>query len=826
LDEYISGIRIVKYYGWEKYVVAKIDKIRWIETKLLLVGTIWKSILEMFVNLIPVIINLAVFGLYVAVGNDLTPSKAYATLALFNILQGPVRMISFVIISLSSTKVSLRRLQHFDGWENWERPRPENSGLPAGSMSIENATFTWDTETAKKHWQVYLDNFEKKKAPPKKKAVEAKKGAEEKKAGDDKKAGEEKKGGDDKKAGPPNGASPEGGPKGPHGAHGGHGHHGPHGPHGGPKGPMGAPGILAKETKVKEILHDIDLQVKPGEFIGIIGEVGAGKSSLLNALMGEMNHVKGNVKFNGKIAYVPQSAWLMNNSLKNNVLFGSEYDEDFYNYVLDICELRPDIAILQGKDETEIGEKGINLSGGQKQRVSIARAVYYDADIYLIDDALSALDAHVGRQIYENVIREQLKGKTIIFVTHALQYIHECDRVIVMKDGRIHECGTVPELRAKPDSEFNRINMNEDKKTDDKESPEAKAQVKATITQRKKRPPTQADPNAKPTPLDAEKTKQAADLKKKGTLSSVETKASGAISWKVYKYYLSAGGCCNIIFIMFLYFCSIGFKMANDWWVGAWSEDEFDLESEAYVGYYAVIGVITTIAIFIRALLFGLFTRKTSIVLQKALVRSIFRSPMSWFDTTPKGRILNRASKDQDDVDTVLPWSFQTALQNVFTLVSTLILIGTIMPLFFAPSFIIAIFFTFVAKKYMRASRELKRIQSIARSPTITTISECASGYHVIRAFNLEDFYRKQLEKRFNHWITASGNTLATGRWISLRTDVYASLIIFSAGIFAVLSREFNYNSNPVLIGLALTYALQITTFISFTVKVLAETEL
>lgn len=387
IEEFISGIRLIKYYGWEKMVLQRIADIRAVEMRFLFIGSIFRALLEFVTNLVPLAINIAVFGLYVALNNDLTPSKAYATLAFFNILQMPIRVIGFVVMMLANTKVSVQRMQHYTGWEEFEKNSSDNA-LQKGELIIKEGDFSWDTETAKKHWQEYEKNFEKKKVSVK--------GKDAKRCGK-KPAIEEKK----KEEKP----------------------------------------LMDEKKDDFTILKNINLHIKPGELAVVIGTVGSGKSSLVSALLGEMNIIHGKSSSNGRVAYVPQQAWLQNTTLKENILFGSPLDEARYQEALSICELGPDVAILPGKDLTEIGERGINLSGGQKQRVALARAVYYDADIYLIDDCLSALDAHVGKKIFDNVIRGKMHGKTIIFVTHALQYITSADRIIVMKQGRIEQMG-------------------------------------------------------------------------------------------------------------------------------------------------------------------------------------------------------------------------------------------------------------------------------------------------------------------------------------------------------------------------------------------------
>lgn len=199
--------------------------------------------------------------------------------------------------------------------------------------------------------------------------------------------------------------------------------------------------------KPKEILSSINLNFAPGSLSVIIGKISSGKSCLLLSLMNEMTTISGSVKKHGKIAYVPQEAFMMNETIRENIIGGEEWDVDRYNEILDICELRPDLEVLEGYDMTQIGERGINLSGGQKQRISIARAVYADADIYLIDDALSAVDVYVGKKLFENVFTGKLKEKTVVVVTHSLQYLPKFPNIYLLDEGAIVAQGDYADIK-------------------------------------------------------------------------------------------------------------------------------------------------------------------------------------------------------------------------------------------------------------------------------------------------------------------------------------------------------------------------------------------
>ena len=222
-------------------------------------------------------------------------------------------------------------------------------------------------------------------------------------------------------------------------------------------------------------LKNINLKVNQGEFMVLIGQTASGKSSVLKALVGEMKTLGGSVNKNGRVAYISQQAFLVNETLKNNIVFGSEYDEEKYEKIVKICQLETDFEMLPAGDQTEIGERGINLSGGQKQRVSIARAVYSDSDIYLIDDCLSALDAHVGKAILEQVFFDYLKDKTRLMVSHHTYFLDRVDKIAIMKKGEIYKQGTFKELTQDPIfKQFQeKTDNNEERKKEKKGSPKS-----------------------------------------------------------------------------------------------------------------------------------------------------------------------------------------------------------------------------------------------------------------------------------------------------------------------------------------------------------------
>ncbi|RKP17331.1 hypothetical protein ROZALSC1DRAFT_30847, partial [Rozella allomycis CSF55] len=494
-----------------------------------------------------------------------------------------------------------------------------------------------------------------------------------------------------------------------------------------------------------------------------------GKSSLLGGLLGEMTCTKGEVIFGGSVGYCPQQAWIQNATLKNNVLFGQEYNEEKYKECLHYCALEKDLEILPDGDETEIGEKGINLSGGQKQRVSLARAVYFGADIIFLDDPLSAVDAHVGRFLFEKCIKGVLSDKTRILVTHQLYFLPECDYIIFMKGGRIQEQGI------ENVNKVDKINKKDD----------------------------------------------LIESKKPKALMSVEERAIGAVAWSVYlEYFKSCGGYIFLFLVVFFTLTTQGVKIGNDLWLSVKTSGYFKISLLNWIGIYFAFGVaqlLFTIAFGLVFSLGGLISAKT---LFERSLKNVLLCPMSFFDTTPIGRIINRFSKDQDAVDNQLADSFRMFLFTLSSCIATFILIIVFTPFFIIPLIPLLLFYYFVQIYYRSTSRELKRLDSISRSPLYAHFSETLTGISTIRAYKEESRFSK-----VNKSFTDFNNRpiflqILAQRWLSLRLESIGNLLVLGASMLLVFSKI-----NLSLLGLALSYILSVTGFLNWCVRQASDAE-
>lgn len=373
-NEILQGVRAIKSYNWEKPFVEKLTAIRDLELKALEASANTRAILTSVLTAAPSMVAVITLGTYGLLGNILTPTKVFTALALFNQLRFPLVFLPLLLNNLAEGKVSLIRLTKFlltDEVQDYVERDDETSTDFIGKQFSQKHQDAVVIENGTFSWSSdseTVGHVPKNEIPVTPSDIET-----------------------------------------------------------------SATSLKPTITENKRgYLSNIDLRVKKGELIAIVGPVGSGKSSLLSALLGELNKKEGRVKVQGSVAYVPQSAWIPNDSLRNVVLFGRKFDKEKYEETIEACGLTKDLQQLEGGDETEIGERGVNLSGGQKQRVSIARAVYDDADIFLFDDPLSALDAEVGANVFNNCIKTLLHDKTRILVTHQLGVLPEVDRVVLM----------------------------------------------------------------------------------------------------------------------------------------------------------------------------------------------------------------------------------------------------------------------------------------------------------------------------------------------------------------------------------------------------------
>ncbi|KAI9797008.1 MAG: hypothetical protein M1833_005841 [Piccolia ochrophora] len=551
-------------------------------------------------------------------------------------------------------------------------------------------------------------------------------------------------------------------------------------------------------------LRDLDFAFKRNELVAVIGSVGSGKSSLLAALAGDMRKTAGEVVLGASRALCPQYAWIQNASVRDNILFGKEYDRKSYSDVVDACALRPDLDMLPSGDKTEIGERGITISGGQKQRLNIARAIYFDADIILMDDPLSAVDAHVGRHIFDHAICGLLRNKCRVLATHQLHVLNRCDRVIWMQEGRIVACDTYTNLMennkmfadmmVSTAADEEQETEKSDAEDDDKEEAE---QIQRLVT--------------------TQSSKQAA------TLMQAEERAVRSVPWSIYSAYIKASGSLmNGPLVVILLIMSQGANIVTSLWLSYWISNKFQLSMGAYIGTYAALGVIQAVLMFVFSVALSVLgTTSSKVMLEQAITR-VLRAPMSFFDTTPLGRITNRFSKDVDTMDNTLTDAMRMYFFTLAMILSVFILIIVFFHFFAIALVPLFCVFLFSAGYYRASAREMKRHEAVLRSVVFSRFGEALAGTASIRAYGLQDRFVRSVRDSIDEMNSAYYLTFSNQRWLSVRLDCIGNLLVLTTGILVVTSR---FNVSPSIAGLVLSYILSIVQMIQFTVRQLAEVE-
>ncbi|CAG9797144.1 unnamed protein product [Chironomus riparius] len=596
---------------------------------------------------------------------------------------------------------------------------------------------------------------------------------------------------------------------------------------------------------MEKTLKNINIAVNKGSLTAVVGPVGAGKSSLISAFLGEMEKLSGTANLDGRIAYVPQQAWIQNATLQDNILFGKPLNKKLYEKVIHACALTADLSMLPGGDQTEIGEKGINLSGGQKQRISLARAVYSGAEVFIFDDPLSAVDSHVGKHIFENVMSHEgmLRGKTRFLVTHALSYLPKVDVINVMLNGEITENGTYKELLARKGafSEFlvQYLQEHQDEEDlaeigsqlgDDEELKKIFQRSVSTMSMNRgdKSSPTSSLRRRRDSRRSSKQSEQE-EMPKQSALNKLMTSeeaAIGSVSWGVYLRYFRSVGVTYVLIVVLFNIISQTASVLGNFWLTIWTQDERShLEifwRNLYVGVYGAFGLLQGISILVGTVLFALGSLKAARHLHFRLLHNILRLPVSFFDTTPLGRIINRFSRDTDVIDAFLPNMMRTWFSMAFALVGTIIVISYSTPIFISVIVPLMVVYYFIQRFYIATSRQLKRIESITRSPIYSHFGESVSGQSTIRAYDVDKRFIVDSETRVDHNQAVAYQNIIANRWLGIRLEIIGSFIVLFASLFAVLGRT---TMESAIVGLSISYALQVSSLLNFFVRIATEVE-
>ena len=584
------------------------------------------------------------------------------------------------------------------------------------------------------------------------------------------------------------------------------------------------------------VLRDIDIRVKRGSLTAVVGAVGSGKSSLIAALLGDMVKDMGSrVNTLGQIAYVPQQAWMRNARLRENIIFGRSEISDEYEKVLHACALTADLEGLPGGDQTEIGEKGINLSGGQKQRISLARACYSDADLYLLDDPLSAVDAHVGNHIFEQVLgpNGMLKGKTRFLVTHSITHLHLMDQIVVLKDNTVSEQGTYRELLEKKGdfADFLMEHTNE-MRGDGEKVTKIVSDLKDVLGEDKLEAELLSHLDRHDT-IFGDTTTEKETVKKKdstipaaaGTLIQEEAAETGSVDRTVYAYYVKSIGVLGAILILTLQLTAQSASLGTSLWMETWVAGDLGNASipenrNLYLSVYAALGFVQMISTMVLSISISLITLNASKRLHANMLHNVWRSPMEFFDTTPVGRILNRFSSDISICDTVLAQFISQLLSYTALFISSVVVFMTVVWWFVVFMIPASVAFVVIQQIYVATSRQLKRLTSITKSPIFTHFGETLNGASTIRAYAMQAQMRAESEELIDQNGRVYYPSVIANRWLCVRLETLGNLITLAVSVVA-MSADIQASEA----GLIISYSLTLSQIMAYLVGSAANVE-
>ncbi|VAI82618.1 unnamed protein product [Triticum turgidum subsp. durum] len=551
-----------------------------------------------------------------------------------------------------------------------------------------------------------------------------------------------------------------------------------------------------EESTSKQTLKNINLIVKGGEKIAICGEVGSGKSTLLAAVLGEVPKIEGMIQVCGKIAYVSQNAWIQSGTVQENILFGSPMDGERYHNTIARCSLVKDLEMLPYGDCTQIGERGINLSGGQKQRVQLARALYQNADIYLLDDPFSAVDAHTATSLFNEYVMSALSDKTVLLVTHQVDFLPVFDSILLMSDGEVIRSAPYQDLLADCEEFKDLVNAHKD--------------TTGVLDLNNNIPTRRPEEVSIKETHDIHRSRYAESVKLSPAdqLIKKEERETGDAGVKPYMLYLRQNkGLLYFSLCMISYTMFVAGQILQNWWMAANVQNPH-VSTLKLISVYIIMGVCTMFFLLSRSFVVVVLGIQTSRSLFSQLLNSLFRAPMSFFDSTPLGRVLSRVSLDLSIVDLDVPFSFAFSLGASLSAFSNLgVLVAITWQVLFVsvPVIVLAIW---LQRYYLASAKELMRINGTTKSDLANHLGESISGAITIRAFEEEDrFFAKNLDLVDKNASPYFCNFAAT-EWLIQRLEILSTAVLsFSAFIMALLPQG---TFSPGFVGMALSYGLSL----------------
>ncbi|XP_017480560.1 PREDICTED: multidrug resistance-associated protein 7 [Rhagoletis zephyria] len=740
-SETMCGAKQIKLHAWEDIFIEKIRAYRKEEVKFLKKRKYLDALCVYFWATTPVLMSFLTFGTSVLMGNPLVAASTYTSVALLNMLIGPLNAFPWVLNGLIEAWVSVKRVQELIDLPNLDfssyyNPIIKSTGCGTSTKLDEKPTVL----------EMKSATFEHENG--------VKNGADE---------------------------------------------------------------HLQRIFR----LENVNLTVKKGDLICLEGPVGGGKSAFIDAIVASVNCISGSVcvhELTSGFGYVPQTPWLQRGTIRDNIIWGNVFDEQWYKAVLYACALNEDLELLGG-DLIGIGENGRTLSGGQRARVALARAVYQNKKIYLLDDILASLDAHVARHIIKYCILGLLKEKTRFVVTRSVSLFYHAHQILHIEDGKVTQSQYM--------SESVDIHLDLDEETID------------DIYDYTRRSSIDLDEQNSP------------DKKSVDSIMLEESREYGKISLNVLSCYWRAIGtplaCTTLTFVVLMQLT----RNLSDAWLAHWVTDttldpqnnvtglthivsvphqqdvgnhtEPTHNTSYYLGIFASLAALNSISTIARAFLFASAGIKAAKYIHDRLLRKVLFAKFNFFDITSVGRIINRFSSDTYTVDDSLPFIMNILLAQLLGLAGALCISLYAMPwlgLIIIP--MVPIYLN-LQYRYRYASRDIKRLSSNALSPLYTHFTETLQGLVTIRTMRASARFQRDFHAKLEESIKAQLTSTAAQQWLSLRLQLLGVFLVAGAGFLAAITSA--HVTNPGLVGLAISYALSITGLLGGLLNAVAETE-
>lgn len=766
-SETLQGIRVMKFYAWEEALARRVEAIRDKEIRFLRKFHYLQVCNTVLLFLTPVFLAGVSLGLYVLIHGTISVIEAFTMIVMVNISRSAATALPQAVSALSQGKIAYNRLDRF---LNSDEFATDDQAIPVslqsrekpqtGCISICDGTFEWVAPGTSAAAVIVVEDealLQPSLTPSPLPLVKEESSLEAQ---------------------------------------------------------------VSSSASPAFRLTRVDLKIKPGELVMIVGSVGSGKSSLLSGLLGEMRLISGSMNVAGRLAYVSQEAWIRNMSLRENIIFDGAFNKERYEQVLEASQLSLDLDSLPNGDSTEIGERGINLSGGQKARVAIARAMYcLDYDILILDDPLSAVDPHVAHAIFNQCVVGLAISKTRLLVMNShYDLLARADRVLVVDNGQIVGNGSFNDIIAQfPDLLPQRENISAS-------VPINPHDIGSELSNGSSNGQEKLTKNEEDIEDGEEEEGEAKGVV---TLVQEEDRVRGSVSAKTYQTYFDETGFDGIAVILILllaYAASQGVRVVVDWWPSHWAKNmvhrygnDPTYSGIAFGMWYLGIIVVCVLTTLGRALLLVESGVRSSNNLHNELFRHVLRAPITrYFDVTPIGRVLNRFSNDLDQVDTILPQQFQLLFQNTSVCIGSLV-VAAFASYWIAISYVpVAALFVVIGLYFKKTSAEVKRLEGITRTPVYNLFSETLAGLPTIRAFRRQKLFAKWNKHRIDANTSLYLTYWSVGRWLAVRLDLLSVVVIAVVSLYLVATRG---QLSATISGLALSYALMLASQVQWVMR-------